>query len=70
MTTLFETDGRAAYYTLGPNIYGFDGQRVFYIAEQSDSTVCRHGDGCPVGWVADRYVYWYDGRSPLYFGVD
>jgi hypothetical protein len=68
MTTLFETNGSAAYYTQGATIYDLAGEAKFYIG--SDSTVCAHGDGKPVGWIAQGYFYKYDGSSPCYFGVD
>jgi hypothetical protein len=70
MTTLFETNGIAAYYTQGATIYDLAGQAKFYIGANSDSTVFACGDGKPAGWIAQGYFYKYDGSSPCYFGVD
>jgi hypothetical protein len=70
MATLFETNGVAACYIEGSTIYDLAGCPICYIGENSDSTVFAHGDGKPVGWIAEGYFYKYDGSSPLYFGVD
>jgi hypothetical protein len=67
MTTLFETDGRAACYAQDANVYDLTGRPLFYFSE---GMVHRCGDACAVGWVADGWLYKNDGSSPLYFGID
>jgi hypothetical protein len=67
MTTLFECNGVAACYKQGAHIYDFTGLPIYYTAS---GAVFAHGSGKPVGWIADGYLYKYDGSPPLYFGVD
>ncbi len=69
MAALFEMDGRpAGLYTSGPNIYDYSGRRRFFIAE--GSAVYSHSDCRSIGYIADGYLYKFDGSSPYYFGID